>query len=469
MSTTTELQQEHVPLKSQIWVSAADGFVAVLQSVIGGGALTYYFTKIRGLDANLSGIVWILFGIWNAINDPLYGYISDRTQSKLGRRKPYIRYGAPLIALSYILCWLILPGSNTQTGMFIQLLVCLFFYDTIYTAVASALYVMPFEMAVSNKARSPIFVWKIAFSILSIAFPAVVIPMVKPDVGDDLAYYQIFHVVLGIIVGLTAFLSTFFYKENHYLQEEQQLPFLKGLKTTFQNKSFLIFLVVSFSVIYVQTALFQGLNYFPDEIESVNFTILLAAMAISTIGSLILFILKNDTWGIKKCMQIALFGFAIGAFLMVFWGRYQIPATIAFFGVGMGVAAGFYLLTMQFGDIMDYDESVTGLRREGMYAGVNSLVTKPAISIANALFIWIIEAFGYNQNLPAGEQDYRAETGIIIAWMLIPAILLALCFIVMQWYPLAGDEWRVKKAEMLAIHKQKERDYVERMGFVYED
>ena len=469
MATQIELQKEHVPIKSQIWVSAADGLVAVLQSVIGGGALTYYFTKIRGLDANLSGIVWLLFGIWNAINDPLYGYISDRTHSKLGRRKPYIRFGAPLISLAYILCWLILPGTESQTGMFFQLLICLFFYDTIYTAIASALYVMPFEMAVSNKARSPIFVWKIAFSLLSIAFPAVIIPMIKPDVGDDLTFFQFFNIGLAIFVGLVAFFSTFFYKENHYLQEEKQLPFFQGIKIAFKNKPFLIFLVVSFTVIYVQTALFQGLNYFPDEIESISMTGLLVALGISTIVSLIVFILKNESWGIKRCMQIALFGFSLGAFLMIFGGRNQVVATIAFIGVGMGVAAGFYLLTMQFGDIMDYDELNTNLRREGIYAGVNSLVTKPAISIANAAFIWIIEAFGYDQNLAGGEQSFQAETGIIIAWMLVPAILLAICFVVMNWYPLAGKEWKAQKDHILTIHKGKERAYVEKMGFKYEE
>ncbi|QEE15014.2 MFS transporter [Promethearchaeum syntrophicum] len=442
--------------------------MAVLQSVVGGGALTYYFTKIRGLDGTLSGIVWLLFGIWNAVNDPLYGYISDKTKNKLGRRKPYIRFGAPLLAISYILCWLIIPDTDTQPGLFIQLLVCLFFYDTLYTAVASALYVMPFEMAVSNKARSPIFVWKIAFSVLSIAFPAVVIPMVKPDVGDDLTSYQIFHVILGVIVGIVTFVSTFFYKENQYLQEEEQMPFFKGIKATFRNKPFIIFLIISFTVIYVQTSLFQGLNYYPDEIETINMMILLVGLALSTIVTLIIFILKHEAWGVKKCMQIALIAFAIGCFSMVFGGRTQVFAMISFVGCGVGVAAGFYMLTMQFGDVMDYDELQTGLRREGIYAGVNSLVTKPAISLANAAFIWIIEAFGYNQTLQGGLQDNRAETGIILAWMLIPAILLTICFIVMFRYPLAGDKWKTDKNKLTVIHQQKEKDHLEKLGFKYE-
>jgi len=90
------LHEETVPLHSRIWVSAADASTAILCSIAEGAALTYYFTRVMGLAPHLASIVWLLFGIWNAFNDPLFGYISDRTRSKLGRRIPYIRYGAPL-------------------------------------------------------------------------------------------------------------------------------------------------------------------------------------------------------------------------------------------------------------------------------------------------------------------------------------------------------------------------------------
>jgi GPH family glycoside/pentoside/hexuronide:cation symporter len=167
MTTTTPLQTEYIPIKSRVWVSLADASTATLQSVIGGGALTYFFTRWRGLDAQYAAIVWLLFGLWNAANDPLFGYISDRTHSKLGRRLPYIRYGAPIYAIAFIFCWLPLPGTqNNQLLLFLQLLIGLFVFDTLYTAIASAVYVMHYEMALSNKARGSILVWKVIFRSL---------------------------------------------------------------------------------------------------------------------------------------------------------------------------------------------------------------------------------------------------------------------------------------------------------------
>ena len=141
---------------------------------VGGGALTYYFTRWRGLDPVLAGWVWILFGLWNAVNDPLFGYISDRTKSKLGRRIPYIRFGAPIYGIAFIMFWFIFPGTqNSQTGMFIQMVLALFIFDSLYTAIATSLYVMPYEMAVSNKARSGIFLWKIIFTVFPMAVPLI--------------------------------------------------------------------------------------------------------------------------------------------------------------------------------------------------------------------------------------------------------------------------------------------------------
>jgi len=178
------LREESVPVHSRIWVSAADGGAAILCSIAEGAALTYYFTRVMGLAPRLASIVWLLFGIWNAFNDPLFGYISDRTRTKLGRRIPYIRYGAPLYAAAFAIFWIVVPGfKDNQTALFVQMLVGMFLFDTLYTAIATAVYIMPYEMAVSNKARSTIYIWKIIFMVFTIVVP-MMLERFKPDVGD---------------------------------------------------------------------------------------------------------------------------------------------------------------------------------------------------------------------------------------------------------------------------------------------
>jgi len=457
---------EYVPIKSRIWVSAADGACAILQNIIGGGALTYYFTRVRGLNPDLAGLVWILFGIWNAINDPLFGYISDKTKNKLGRRIPYIRYGAPFIALSFVVLWI--DFADTQTLLFIHLLIGLFIYDALYTAIATSIYIMPYEMAVSNKARSGIFIWKIIFFGLATAIPLIIIPIIQPGPGDDPTTFRWVMTILGLVMGTIVFLSTYFYQEKHFQQEEKQYPFFKSLTECFKNISFIIFEVVSFTIIYVQTGLMQGVLYYFDELK-VPAAPIYISLFVGIICGIFLWIYRREQWGVKRCLQIWSLLFAFGSLLLVIFGRILIPSMIGFLMIGFGFSGALYLIPIMNGDVIDYDEHRTGLRREGMYAGINSFITKPAISLAQAVFLKIITLFGYNQSLEKGLQPVSAQTGILLGWALVPAILLSICFIALKWYPLTGPSWEKIKKELSTIHDKKGRVYLETKNVTYTD
>ena len=113
---------------------------------------------------------------------------------------------------------------------------------------------------------------------------------------------------------------------------------------------------------------------------------------------------------------------------------------------------------------MDYDEKLCGLRREGMYAGVNSLICKPAISFANALFPIMLGWFGYNTALTVAAQTELAKLGVRVAWLAIPIALLLLCAaLIRRFYPLGGPEWDRTKEELARLHEEKQRAYEEEM------
>ncbi len=463
----TPLKEEHVPLKSRISVSLADAAVQIMQNLVAGGALTYYFTRIRGLSPNLAGIVWLLFGIWNAVNDPLFGFLSDRTKHKLGRRIPYIRFGAPGFVFGFILLWLAIPGMDTQTTLFIQLLAGLFIYDSLYTAIATSIYIMPYEMALSNKARSSIFVWKILFSAVAMAAPLVLLPIIQPGPGDDPTPFRWIMTGVGLVAGAIIFLSTYFYHEKHFQQDEEQFPFFKSLAACFKNFPFIVFEVISFTVIYLNTGLMQGVLYYFDEIEVSPLPMYLALGAGILLG-IIFFIRARERLGARLLLMLWTAGFALGCFGLAFGGRILPLAIASFLLVGVGFSGGMYLIPLMNGDVMDYDEHLTGLRREGMYAGINSFITKPAVSMAQAVFLWFLTRFGYDQTLAKGLQTASAETGILLGWGFVPGILLTLCFLILFWYPLHGSKWESIKESLLIRHQQKERQFLEKHGIKFE-
>ncbi|MBR0510918.1 MAG: MFS transporter [Clostridia bacterium] len=442
---------ERVPVAGKFWLSFADCMCGTLNSLLTGGGMTYFFTKFMGMDEGLASVVWILFGIWNAFNDPLFGYISDRTKSKLGRRIPYIRYGAFFYALIFVITWFKWPFGGSQTVLFIQMLVTLFLFDTFYTAIATSLYVMPYTMAISNKARSSIFIWKIGFSLITLAVPLAVFPLIKPEVGSDPTRFQIIMTGIGVTAFLVIFFSTFFYKEKVQDESESQPGIIKSVVECFKNRAFVMFEILSFTVIFIQTILMQGVIYYFDEFTT-PMPLAYGALGLGAVGGILLWIRMLRPWGVRKCVTVMCVAFAAAAAAMCVFGKFTVVALVVFLLTGVGFAGGMYLVPIMNGDVIDYDELKTGARREGIYAGVNSLITKPAISLANAAFLMIAKWFGYDTTLTAGMQSPMAKQGVLVAWMAIPALLLVLSSVGMKFYPLFGKKWDDEKAALTARH-----------------
>ncbi len=116
-----------------------------------------------------------------------------------------------------------------------------------------------------------------------------------------------------------------------------------------------------------------------------------------------------------------------------------------------------------FFEVIDQDELLNGTRRETSFAGMNALFTKPAISIANAIFFWLISRYGY---IDGNElfQPTSAINGITIATTLVPAFALGLAMVFMMFYDLEGPEWEVQKAKLAQIHLQKEQAYIQKLA-----
>jgi len=445
--------EEKIKLSSKLWLCSADCLCSAVNGLLTGGGMTYFFTKFLGLSEALASTVWIIFAIWNALNDPLFGYLSDRTKSKLGRRIPYIRYGSFFYALFFVLTWVKWPLGNSQTALFIQMLATLFLFDTLYTAIATSLYVMPYTMAVSNKARGNVFIMKIFFTLVSMGLPLVVFPLIKPEVGESPLRFQLIMTAIGVAAFVIIFASTFFYKEKVTTDiDENPENIFKSVVDCFKNRSFVIFEILSFTVIFIQTILMQGVIYYFDEFD-MPMPVAYGVLGLGAVFGVVLWSVKVKTWGVKKCTLLMCIIFAAGAAAMSLFGKNSIVAGIAFFTAGMGFAGGMFLIPLMNGDVIDYDETVTGQRREGMYAGVNSLITKPAISFANSAFLMIAKAFGYNTALTAGLQSETAKQGILVAWMAVPAAMLIICAVAMKFYPLAGEKWAEAKRQLEEKHR----------------
>ena len=313
-------QKEQVKLSSRLWLGGADCMIATLCNIITGGGLTFFFVNYFGMDPGWSAACWMLFSIWNAVNDPIFGYLSDRTKSKLGRRIPYIRYGSVMIAAIFILTWIPWFGTGSNVQMFAQMLIALFLFDMLYTAIATSLYVMPFEMAVTNEARSKILVVKVVFSLVALSVPLFLLAELQNILNQSLMRFQTLMVAIGLLAGIVMFVSTFFYREKGYVKQEEQYPFFKSLVTCFKNRSFIVFEAISFSVTFIQTALMLGLSYY-FEACGVNYLFCYLAMFVGILAGMYFWMKPGAKLGVKTCIVLMCLVFGTGLAVMLLLGQ----------------------------------------------------------------------------------------------------------------------------------------------------
>lgn len=123
-----------------------------------GSLLTIFYQDCLGLSARWIGIASAIYPVWNAINGPIFGFLSDNTRSKLGRRIPYLRFTAPFLALTFFLVWM-MPESASEIVQFWWMLVLMLLCDTAFTIVGlNNVSLLP-EIAETDEERSAMQVY----------------------------------------------------------------------------------------------------------------------------------------------------------------------------------------------------------------------------------------------------------------------------------------------------------------------
>lgn len=141
--------------------------------------LLYYFTDILGLSPILAGMVLLFGQIWDAVNDPIVGYLSDRTRSRFGRRRIFMAASAVPLGLSYILMWR-LPAGMPQWSTFLLAVMVYILYDTCMTAFFVPYQAMGIEITKNYDERTSLVAWRMLFSIV-LGLVATVLPMMIVD------------------------------------------------------------------------------------------------------------------------------------------------------------------------------------------------------------------------------------------------------------------------------------------------
>ncbi|MGD2026761.1 MAG: MFS transporter [Anaerolineales bacterium] len=459
------------PVKLSFWYKLVWGIGGLGTTTISGtfGALQpIFYQDYLGLVAKWIGIAATIYAIWNAVNDPLFGYITDSTRSKRGRRIPYMRFTAPFLALTFIAVWFAPPDAS-QLGLFWWMLVTMLLYDTCYTIIGLVYSALLPEITESDAERNGLQISYSLFALTGTMLGFLIPDIVRPKtVESDLWPLQLAMIVVGITCALLIIATTLKVKERpEFTKVDEPVKFGEAIRLTFSSRSFLVLVAANFMTILMQALLLGSIFYLADYVLKVdNVMVVLMALFIPLIIGVPVTTLIRARVGLVRAHQILLLVAGVGLVALAFVPPALILVCVALAGFGLSGPQTF--TTILFGQVADEDEVRSGVRREGMFFGVNALITKPAQSVALVLIAQILARAEFitresNQGVIFLDQPVSAIFGIKALVGLIPGTAMLLGALILQWYPLKGEYLEEIKGKVLEMHSQKHEKLVETM------
>ncbi len=421
-----------------------------------GTYIQFLYIDRLGLKATLVGGGWALYGIWNAINDPLTGYWSDHTRTRFGRRTPWIAATFIPLGLFFYLLWvppapLLKPGE--QLPLFVYFMGIVLVFDLLWTIIVMNWTSLFPEMITEGRERATVSGWRQFFSVIGLLIGVALPPIL---VGSDWSGRGGMALLFGIITSVTFGLSLLGVRERPVAADAAPQPaFIPAFKNTIARISFRWFLTASllkefiFSmlaasipfwakyVLLVQTPVTAGSVTLSVEVQN---SLLLGLAFIMALPGLPIWTAVAKRVGGRRGWQISQLTFAI-SMLILFLAQNFWQGLVGTALTGLSLAGLLVFPDLLIADIIDEDELVMQCRREGMFFGVNGFVIRFAFTL-QGLIVGAVFAFsGYISSSSATlypVQPAPAVFGIRAMTTLLPLVASLLVVLALHRYPLHG-------------------------------
>ncbi|MBV6653217.1 MAG: MFS transporter [Mameliella sp.] len=469
MSNNTTLASDRVPIVQK----AAFGAGHLVNNLLPGalGIFMFFLLTAFGMDPFLAGILGGLPRLFDAITDPIMGFISDNTRSKYGRRRPYIFVGAILSGVLFAALWQ-LDEQNSQMYNFWYFLILSLIYLIGNTIFSTPLIGLGYEMTSDYNERTRLMafsqtVGQIAWMIV----PWFWVLIANPDLFESQAVgVRKLSVIVGALCIVLGILPAIFCKgiDASNMGNRKELSFkslfsnlkdlLQGIVEVSKNKpfvklcgaTFLVFngfqMVASFSFFIIVFYMFKGdyglAGNWPAWFSTIS-AVATAFMIIPIITWMANKLGKRKAFLISTAISIVGYGLKWWAFDPSNPWLIFMPIPLMSFGIG-----GLFTLMMSMtADVCDLDELTNGMpRKEGTFGAIYWWMVKLGQGLALVLGGLVLKVIGFDQNL--AQQTTETLTNLRIADIVIPALTAALAIWIMWSYSLTEDRAREIKAEL---------------------
>ncbi|MBF2015320.1 MAG: MFS transporter [Rivularia sp. T60_A2020_040] len=456
-------KDQKLDLKTKLAYGAGDLGPAITAN-ISVFYLLFFFTNVAGIPAGLAGSILMVGKIWDAINDPIVGVMTDRTKSgRWGRRLPWLLYGAIPFGIFFFLQWIV-PTTNVW-GLFWYYVIIGVISQVFYTVVNLPYTAMTPELTQDYDERTSLnsirFAFSIGGSILSLFLAQLIFSPRFSIIFNRQQQYLVLAAICGVISILGLFWCVWgtrdrvlvFEAKRTQTEESESLPIVEQIKIVFNNKPFLFVIgIYLFSWLGVQITA-SVIPYFVIYCMKLQESDVPAVMiGVQGTALLMLFVwgALSKRVGKKAVYFMGMFLWIIAATGLFFLqpgqiGLMYVLAVIA----GSGVSVAYLVPWSMMPDVIELDELQTGQRREGVFYGFMVLLQKFGLAFGLFLVGIALESSGFQENIPGQIQlpiqPDTALSAIRITVGPVPIVCLICGLFLTYFYPIT----REMHAEML--------------------
>ena len=419
--------------------------------------LPIYMTTVLGLEAALAGLVIMIAKIWVVAADPIAGVISDKTQTRWGRRRPFILAGGMISAVTFVLLFFV-PEFSEPIMLFAYMSAIYLLLNTGYSMFSVPYLTMASEMSDDPDERTTIMSFRNAALALGLIVGGALAPKIVAWVteagGTAVEGYQQMALIVATIIAastLWVFLGTA--KAPTKGATKTAVPLLEQLKVAWGNKPFVV-LISANIVQYISAGIgYAGGFFFFAYSMRLGFDVFnvipiwIIIISLASMAAMPLLVRASSRWGkmtvYKWCL--VLYSISIQFYWLAdaqsMWIVWLIAIAIGLFNGGF-ILMSFSVLT----DTVNYDRLKTGISREGALSSVYSAVDKIGNALGSALFLAFLSVIGFvgsnDGSLP--EQSDEVLRWIALAYVVAPALLHSGSIFILNRYKLDTTELQQK-------------------------
>ena len=392
-----------------------------------------YLTDTVGLAAALAGAAILIGKFWDAVTDPMAGFLSDRTRSRWGRRRPYLLFGALPLLFSMWYFFTAPDVSQSQTMGFLWATLALCLLNTAYTVVNIPYGSLTPELTKNFKERTVLNGFRFSFAVIGTILGAAIVLPIVGLADDPRKGFSNVGLLFGVIMAVTILTTFITVREpDHTRTPQPKQRFFSTFLIVFKNKTYMRLAMVYTAnltgITFVQTILVYYFKYiYKDENKTTLAMLLLLGVAMLCIP---VSVMVARRLGKKRTYQLALAILAVSCMTLFLFGHTVgmnfTLMVMVFAGVGIGFAyvPPFAMLP----DVVEVDAVQTQNRKEGAYYGMWTFFSKVGVALAASLAGFILSLAQFVPNLadqsPATILAIRLVIGPIPALIFIAGILL---------------------------------------------